>query len=109
MSARKLEPSSGDFSEVNVQERKSSLTLSAGVVSISKNGIEFRSPTAIATWTEMTVDLQASHSVRKLHCTGVVVDCSGSKHLGYHVSMVFTGLSKQAEARLSLMAHSALS
>jgi hypothetical protein len=33
----------------------------------------------------------------------VVVDCSGNKHTGYHVSMVFTGLTKQAESRLHTM------
>jgi hypothetical protein len=39
----------------------------------------------------------------------VVISCTGSRHTGYHVSMVFTGLSKQAEARLSAMAFSQLS
>jgi hypothetical protein len=38
----------------------------------------------------------------------VVIACSGSKHTGYHVSLVFTGMSKQAQSRLHLMAHSAL-
>jgi hypothetical protein len=38
----------------------------------------------------------------------VVIACSGSKHTGYHVSLVFTGMSKQAQSRLSLMVHSAL-
>ena len=33
-----------------------------------------------------------------------VIDCTGNKHSGYHISMVFTGLSKQAEARLNTMA-----
>jgi PilZ domain-containing protein len=106
MSARKLESSSGVFSDVNVQARKTSLTLPAGTVSISKNGIEFRSPTAIAPWTEMTVDLQSPRSTRKLHCTGVVVACNGSRHAGYHVSMLFTGLSRQTQAQLNLMAYS---
>ena len=106
MSARKLEPSSGAFSEVNVQARKSSLTLSAGAVSLSKNGIEFRSPTAIAPWTEMTVDLEAPRSARKLHCTGVVVACQGNRHTGYHVSMLFTGLSRQTQEQLNLLAYS---
>jgi hypothetical protein len=105
MSARKLEPSSGVFSDVNVQSRKTSLTLPAGAVSLSKNGIEFRSPTAIASWTEMTVDLQSPRSATKLHCTGVVVACNGSRHAGYHVSMLFTGLSRQTQAQLNLLAY----
>jgi hypothetical protein len=38
----------------------------------------------------------------------VVIACSGNKHTGYHVAMVFTGLSKQAETRLASMSHSEL-
>jgi hypothetical protein len=106
MSARKLEPSSSGFSDVNVQARKTSLTLSAGAVSLSKNGIEFRSPNAIAPWTEMTVDLESPRNARKIHCTGVVVACNGSRHAGYHVSMLFTGLSRQTQAQLNLLAYS---
>ena len=92
MSARKLEPSSSGFSDVKVQARATSLTLPASTVSLSKNGIEFRSPTAIAPWTEMTLDLQPAGNARKLHCTGVVVACHGNRHSGYLVSMLFTGL-----------------
>ena len=106
MSARKLEPSSSVFSEVNVQARKTSLTLPAEAVSLSKNGIEFRSPTAIAPWTEMTVDMRSPRNARKIHCTGVVVACNGSRHAGYHVSMLFTGLSRQTQAQLNLLAFS---
>jgi hypothetical protein len=36
----------------------------------------------------------------------VVIACTGTKHTGYHVSMVFTSLTKQAQARLSAMASS---
>ena len=43
-----------------------------------------------------------------IQCSGVVIACSGNKHTGYHVSMVFTGLSKQAQTRLNSMAYSDL-
>jgi hypothetical protein len=43
-----------------------------------------------------------------VHCTGVVVNCSGNKHLGYRVSMLFTSLTKQAQAQLDVMARSDL-
>ena len=43
--------------------------------------------------------------LRQAGCTGVVVDCQGNKHVGYHVSMVFTSMSKQAEARLHTLVH----
>lgn len=53
----------------------------------------------------MTVTL-ASAREGKVHCTGVVVNCSGNKHMGYRVSMLFTSLTKQAQAQLQNMAHS---
>jgi hypothetical protein len=56
----------------------------------------------------MTVALQSPRNDGRIQCSGVVIACSGSKHTGYHVSLVFTGMSKQAQSRLNLMAHSAL-
>lgn len=56
----------------------------------------------------MTLTLQSPHEAGKLHCNGVVISCTGNKHTGYHVSMVFTGLSKHAEARLTAMAFAQL-
>jgi len=52
----------------------------------------------------MTLTLRSPLDGGSIHCSGVVISCTGSKHAGYHVSMVFTGLSKQAEARLTAMA-----
>jgi hypothetical protein len=103
MSARKIE--SGSFQQqVTVEARQARLTLSPGSVIIHKNGIEFRSATAFSTWTEMTLTLQSPGGNGKVNCTGVVIACTGNKHAGYHVSMVFTSLTKQAQARLSTMA-----
>jgi len=45
---------------------------------------------------------------KKLNCTGVVVACDGNRHFGYRVSMVFTGLSRQTQARLESLAESRL-
>jgi len=53
----------------------------------------------------MTISLQSSRDASRINCTGVVISCTGNKHVGYHVSMVFTGLSKQAQARLSSMTY----
>ena len=52
--------------------------------------------------------LQSPGDGGKVHCSGVVISCTGNKHAGYHVSMVFTGLSKQAQARLDMLAHAPL-
>jgi hypothetical protein len=53
----------------------------------------------------MTMTLQSPGDGGKICCTGVVISCTGNKHTGYHVSMVLTGLSRQAQARLSAMAY----
>ncbi len=107
MSARKVEiPTS--FNHVTVEARQARLSLSPGSVIIHKNGIEFRSATPFSPWAEMTLTLQSPRETGKVHCNGVVISCTGNKHTGYHVSMVFTSLSKLAEARLSAMAVSPL-
>lgn len=107
MSARKVESTSFQ-QHVTVEARQARLVLSPGSVIIHKNGIEFRSATAFSPWTEMTLTLQSPRDNGKVNCNGVVIACTGNKHTGYHVSMVFTGMSKQAEARLTAMAHSSL-
>jgi hypothetical protein len=108
MSAKKY-VGGGSFEQpVTVEARQASLELSADTVVICKNGIEFRSPTPFNPWTEMTVALQPPGGGGRLHCHGVVIACSGNKHAGYHVSMVFTSLTKQVQTRLNSMAHSDL-
>ena len=70
---------------------------------IRKNGIEFRSVNPIPVWTEMTVALQTPQSAKKVNFTGVIVSCNGNRHAGYILSMLFTNMSKQAQARLNSM------
>ena len=103
MSARKIETGSLQ-QHVTIEARQTRLVLSPGSVIIHKNGIEFRSATAFSPWTEMTITLQSPADNGRVNCTGVVIACTGNKHSGYHVSMVFTSLTKQAQARLSTMA-----
>ncbi len=107
MSARKADVSS-TLHDVTVQARQTRLSLSPDSVIIHKNGIEFRSATPFSPWAEMTLTLQSPGETGRVHCNGVVIACTGNKHLGYHVSMVLTGLTKQGEARLSAMAFSQL-
>jgi hypothetical protein len=99
----------GSFEQtVTVEARQASLELSANAVVIHKNGIEFRSPAPFNPWTEMTVALQPPGGGARLHCHGVVIACSGNRHAGFHVAMVFTGLTKQVQTRLISMAQSNL-
>jgi len=105
MSARKFELSSV-FSPVTLQSREKRLSLSPGDVRIRRNGVEFRSATPIAPWTEMTVALRSGRDSGRVNCTGVIISCSGNRHNGYIVSMVFTSLSRQSQARLNMLAYS---
>lgn len=93
---------------VQIKNRQASLDLSADTVSVHKNGIEFRSPRAFTEWSEMTVSLQSPADGSQLSCHGVVVACTGNKHAGYHVSLVFTSLTPQAEQHLQVLARSSL-
>jgi hypothetical protein len=36
----------------------------------------------------------------------VIVACTGNKHAGYHVSMIFTSMTAQAQKELVMMAQS---
>jgi hypothetical protein len=108
MSARKLSGMHSLHEHITIAGQQSRLELSAESVSIHKSGIEFRSPTPFNEWAEMTVALQSPRDGSKLQCSGVVVGCSGNKHTGYRVSMIFTSLSKQAQTQLNSMARSEL-
>ncbi len=99
MSARRIDQSAFP-APFTAQNQTTRLELPASAVRIRKNGIEFCSNKPLPTWTEMTVMLEAPLTASKLECTGVIVDCQGNRHQGFRVSMVFTDLSQQAQARL---------
>ncbi|MGA2541183.1 MAG: PilZ domain-containing protein [Verrucomicrobiota bacterium] len=97
MSARKTTSTNlFDFAPTTTQ----CLTLPAEAVRVRKNGIEFRSKDSFQPWTEMTLCLQRPDGSKKIHCTGVIVACDGNRHQGYTISMLFTNLSRQSQARL---------
>ena len=95
-----------DFQPVIVKSQTTRLDLPADSIQIRKNGIEFHSTVPFNVWAEMTVSLQTPVDPKRLNCTGVVVACQGNRHAGYLVSMVFTDLSRQSQARLSALAYS---
>jgi hypothetical protein len=104
MSAKKFVSGHSFDKPVTVVARQTNLELSADTVSIHKSGIEFRSPTAFKEWSEMTVTLQSPLDGSRVSTNGVIVACSGNRHLGFHVSMLFTDLTSQEQARLHAMA-----
>ncbi len=97
MSARKTTPSDLLALEPTTTQ---CLALPAEAVRVRKNGIEFRSKEHFQPWTEMTLSLQRTGESKGIHCTGVIVACDGNRHEGYTVSMLFTNLSRQSQARL---------
>ena len=102
MSARNIGIST--LQQVTVEARQTRLTLSPEAVVIHRGGIEFRTANPFPLWVEMTVTLQSRQGGSRVNCSGVVIACTGNKHMGYHVSMVFTGLTRQAASRLTSLA-----
>jgi hypothetical protein len=80
------------------------LLLPVNRVAIRKNGIEFLSDQPVDQWKELTVELQSPVDQRTLKGTGVVVDCTGNRHTGYIVSLMFLHLSPASQQRLSTWA-----
>jgi hypothetical protein len=107
MSARKATSTKFDSDKVTIKGQQACLSLSEDAVVIQRTGIEFRTGTAFEPWTEMTIALHARDNTI-INCGGVVISCTGNRHTGYHVSMVFTSLTKQAQAQLEALAHSSL-
>jgi len=104
MSARKtVIPGSGSVQQVTVHARETQLQLSPDAVIFHKSGIEFRSSVPFSVWAEMTLTLHSPGEGGRIHSNGVIISCSGNRHSGYHVSLVLTGLSRQAEDRLKTM------
>jgi hypothetical protein len=103
MSARKS-PETTFPGSTTCQNNQLCLTLPAHAVKVRKNGIEFRSFEPIETWTEMNLLLEVPGGDSKLECTGVIVACNGNRHAGYLISLLFTNMSRAAQAQLQLMA-----
>jgi hypothetical protein len=93
---------------VLINTRQTHLTLAPEMVRFRKNGIEFKSPYALNPWVEMTVELESPRDNRRLQCTGIVVACEGSRHTGYSICMLFTGMDPQARVQLHRIAFSSL-
>jgi len=100
MSARKL-PAGGFLAPITVQGQTTQLNLPANAVRIRKNGIEFKTDSALPLFTEVSISLQAPLSAKKVQCNGVVVACTGNRHEGYRASVLFLNLSPAVQQRLA--------
>jgi hypothetical protein len=103
MSARKIS-AAPSFQTEQPSPQYLRLDLGAEDVRIRKNGIEFLTAEPIPVWTEMTVGIETPLDSRRVNFTGVVVACNGNRHEGFSVAMVFTELTRQAQARLNSLA-----
>src|SRR2546430_11127531 len=108
MSTIKLD-TSGVFQPVTVESDRTTLSLPQAAVRFRKNGIEFRSPTPIPVWAEMTVSLQCAGETKKVNCTGIVVAFEGNRHACYPASMLLRNLSRHSQQLVDLLANSQLS
>lgn len=68
------------------------LRLADHEVVVRKNGVEFLSTKPMPLWTEVTVNLESALANDSLRANGVVVDCTGNRHTGYTISVLFLEL-----------------
>ena len=72
-------------------------------------GIQFYSPKPLDEFQVLNFKLkvtQPGNGASEINCNGVVVECRGDRHTGYLVSLVLTGLSRQSQERLNMLAYS---
>jgi hypothetical protein len=100
MATSKLDRS-GAFDSLAFEAQATQLSLPASQVVVRKNGLEFISPDPVPTWVELKVDLLSAEAESSVRGTGVVVDCVGTPHSGYLVSLVFMDLSNEARKNLN--------
>ena len=105
MGARKFQSTGSGQQQITLEARQTKLALPPEQVKILKSGIEFRSGAPFSLWTEITLNMDCPGE-KRVNCTGVVVSCTGNRHKGFHVSVSFTSISKQSQARLNLLAYS---
>lgn len=103
MSSSKLDKS-GVFENLKAESQQTYLSLPPETVCFHKNGIEFISLKPIPQFKEMTIEVRPPGETKKVRCTGMIVACSGNRHSGYKVSMVFTSVSRQSQMRLNDLA-----
>ena len=85
------------------------LLLSASEVVARKNGLEFLSNRPLPLWAEVTVDVRSSATEQPLSGTGVVVDCAGTRHSGYVISLLLLDLSSQGQQHLEQLVRASVS
>lgn len=96
------------FPEFRVDTPQGRFSVPTGAVRIRRNGVEFRGPSPLPVWSEMTVVLQVPALGQPLCCRGVVVACDGTRHEGYVISLLFLDLPHGSEQQLRSVSGAAL-
>lgn len=99
---------SGVFDDAAACSSEARFLLPTHLVAFRKSGIEFLSNLPVPLWKEVTVELQSPMESQPLSATGVVVDCTGNRHSGYVVSLIFLQMTPGSERRLARWAESAM-
>jgi len=73
-------------------------------LAVRKNGIEFLSSRAFPLWSELRVAIGSARDGKMMEANGVVVDCTGNRHSGYVVSVMFFELPPACRQGLELLA-----
>ncbi|MCP5521060.1 MAG: hypothetical protein H7A46_05885 [Verrucomicrobiales bacterium] len=105
MTTSKLDKS-GVLGPAPTGSNETRLVLPADRVAFRSNGIEFLSSRPVDQWKEVTVELLSPVDNRPLQGTGVVVDCTGNRHTGYVVSLMFLSIAPDSRRRLQELSQS---
>lgn len=68
------------------------LVLSQSELVFRNNGLEFLSERPLALWSEVQVAIHSPSAAEPVRGSGVVVDCSGSRHTGYVIALLLLDL-----------------
>lgn len=74
--------------------------LDIGTYRMQESGIEFQSQNEIGLYTEMHLQIVNPETQHTIKFKGVVIGCSGDKHKGYQVSLIYTNLTQETQMSL---------
>jgi hypothetical protein len=103
MKTTKLDKS-GMFEPLTVRSNEIEFTLPPEAVNVRSNGVEFLANQELPVWSELTIDLKSPRNNETIHCNGIVVGSSGSRHSGFVISILFVGLDPEAQSQLESLA-----
>lgn len=103
MKTSKLDKS-GVFDPLTVRSNELEFTLPPEAVNVRSNGVEFLSDQELPVWSELTIDLKSPNTHETIHCNGIVVGASGSRHSGFVISILFVGLDPEAQSQVESLA-----